>query len=71
MLTTSEKIIVLLERRKMNKSDLAAAIGTTRQNLGNKLSRNNFSENDLRKIADALGTDLQVDFIDRETGESI
>lgn len=55
----------------MNKSDLAAAIGTTRQNLGNKLSRNNFSENDLRKIASALGTDLQVDFIDRETGESI
>ncbi len=71
MLTTSEKIIVLLERRKMNKSDLAAAIGTTRQNLGNKLSRNNFSENDLRNIASALGTDLRVDFIDRETGESI
>lgn len=46
MLTVSEKVRVLLDRKKMTVGDLADRLGVTRQNLSNKLTRNNFAEND-------------------------
>lgn len=51
----SEKIKILLIKRNSNVSDLARRLNTKPQNLYNKLGRDNFSENDLREIADALG----------------
>ncbi len=44
LLKTNEKIKVLLGRRNMTLSDLAVALKTSRQNLTNKLSRNNLSD---------------------------
>ena len=61
-LSTSEKIRVLLKRR--NKK-------TSRQNLTNKLSRNNFSENDLKQIAEALDCEYSSYFRLRDTDEII
>ena len=53
-LTTSEKIKVVLKRRGMTMGDLADRTGQTRQNLSNKMSRDNFSEKEIKEIAAAL-----------------
>jgi transcriptional regulator with XRE-family HTH domain len=58
-----EKIRILLKRKKMTISQLAAAIGTSNQNLSNKLTRDNFSEQELHKIAEAFGCRFEGFFI--------
>ena len=45
---------------------VAERIGTTRQNLAMKMKRDNFSEAELREIADALGYDLVIEFRKRK-----
>lgn len=69
-LSMGEKMRILLKRKKMTIADLAAAIGTSNQNLSNKLSRDNFTEQELRKIAEALGCRFEGFFI-FEDGEQI
>ena len=71
MLTTAEKIRVILRRKGITITDLANATGQTRQNLTNKFSRDNLTENDMRAIANALGCDLQINFVDRRSGEIV
>ena len=70
-LKTSEKIKVIIGRRNMTISDLATRIGTSRQNLTNKLTRNNFSEKELKDIAQALNCSFDISFVFNDTGESI
>ena len=71
MLETNEKIRLLLKRKGMTITNLADKIDTTRQNLNNKLSRNNFSENELRKIAEAMECSLILEFEDKESKERL
>ncbi|MCH5170705.1 MAG: transcriptional regulator [Oscillospiraceae bacterium] len=47
-------------------AQLATALGTSRQNLTSKLKRNNFSETELRQIADILNYDLILQFKERQ-----
>ena len=51
----------------------AIAEGTeqTRQNFSNKMKRGDFKESELSAIADFLGCELKVSFVDKETGEEI
>ncbi len=70
-LSMSEKIKVVLGRRNMTLGDLAEKTGQTRQNLSNKMSRDNFTEKELRKIADALGCSYHAGFTLNDTGENI
>lgn len=70
-LTTSEKIKVIIGRRDMTISDLAAQIGTSRQNLTNKFARDNFSEKEIKQIADALNCSFDINFTLNDTGETI
>ena len=70
-LTMGEKIRILMRRKHMNLGQLAEATGQTRANLGNKLSRDNFKEQDLRKIAEALNCDFDAAFVMRDTGERV
>lgn len=70
-LSMGEKIKVVLGRRNMTLGDLAEKTGQTRQNLSNKISRDNFTEKELRKIADALGCTYQASFTLNDTGEEI
>ena len=70
-LTTTEKIHVIMKRQNMSLTELAKKTDQSRQNLSNKMSRDNFSENDLRLIANALECDVMISFIDRESGEPI
>ncbi|MBU3196000.1 helix-turn-helix domain-containing protein [Clostridium algidicarnis] len=55
VLTMGEKLRILIKRKKITISELANLIGTTNQNLSNKLTRDNFSEKELQQIAEALG----------------
>ena len=71
LLRTNEKIRILLKRKNVSITELSNKIGTTRQNLTNKLSRNNFSEKDLSAIATALECNLILEFEDQETKERI
>ena len=52
-------------------SELANQLNCSRQNLSNKMSRNNFDERELTAIANALGCELEINFVNRETGEKI
>lgn len=70
-MTTVEKIKLIRDRAGLNLGELAARAETTRQNLNNKFGRNNFSENEIRKLGDVMGYDVEITFINRETGERI
>ena len=70
-LTTSEKIKVALKRRGMTMGDLAEKTGQTRQNLSNKMARDNFPEKEIKQIAAALDCDFESYFVMRDTGDKI
>ncbi len=71
MLTTAEKIKVIMKRNNFTMTELANQLNCSRQNLSNKMSRNNFDESELTAIANALGCELEINFVNRETGEKI
>lgn len=60
------QIKVMQAIRNLNNTQTAALLGSSRQNFSNKCERNNFSVNELQKIADVLGFDMDIIFIDRE-----
>lgn len=70
-LTMGEKIKIILNRRNMTVAQLAAKTQQSRQNLSNKLSRDNFTEKELYAIAEALGCSFEAVFIMSDTGEKI
>lgn len=68
----AEKIrIMRIKRGNLSERDLALRMGDTPQNLNNKMKRDDFKESELRRIADALGFDVVIKFVDRETGEEM
>jgi hypothetical protein len=68
-MNTPEKIRLLIRRRSMILGSIADQTGQTRQNFSNKIKRGDFKESELRQIAEVLGCDLKIVFVDRETGE--
>lgn len=63
--------ILLVKRGNISEAALARKLGISPQNLNNKMRRNNFSEKELRAIADALNCDLMITFKLRDTGETV
>ena len=63
--------IALVKRGNISESELVRRVGVTPQNFHNKMKRDNFTETDLREIAEALGLRLEISFVDPETGERI
>lgn len=61
-LSVSEKVRIIMNRTGKNMTDLAAATDQSRQNLTNKMSRGNFTEKDILKIAEALGCTVNIEF---------
>lgn len=47
----------------INKKQLAERCGWSQSNLYNKMKRDNFSEEELIKISEALGCKLEIKFI--------
>lgn len=70
-LTIGEKIKVILGRRNMTLAQLAEKTGQTRQNLSNKMSRDNFSEKEVEEIAVALNCSFSFEFVMNDTGEHV
>lgn len=63
----SKTIRMILAYKDMNISSLADKLNTSRPNLSQKFQRDNFSEKELLKIANALDCDLKISFIDRKS----
>ena len=55
----------------MTEAELARRTGQTPQNMNNKYKRNTFKISELEKVANAMGADLKISFIDKETNEPI
>ena len=70
-LSMGEKIRVILKRRGMTVAQLADKTGQTRQNLSNKLARDNFPEQDIKAIAAALDCDYEAYLVMKDTGEKV
>lgn len=62
-ITVAEKIRIIMSRRDVSMTKLAQLTGQTRQNLSNKFSRGNFTEEDIEKMANALGCTVDIRFI--------
>jgi transcriptional regulator with XRE-family HTH domain len=71
MLSAAEKINIIRKRKGLQVGDVANIAGMSRQNMSNKLSRNNLQEDDIQKFATALGCKAEVIFTDLETGEQV
>ena len=61
-LTTSEKLKTIMKRHDVTMSELADRLGQTRQNVSNKFTRDNFTENDLKLISEALDINYRIEF---------
>ena len=70
-LTSGEKIKIILKRRNMTIEKLADKLNQSRQNLTQKLTRDNFSEKELCKIAEILDCKFHTEFIFNDTGERL
>ena len=64
-LSFSEQIRIILKRKNMTVENLAALIGTSKQNLNQKLLKSDFKESDMKKIAAALGFDLVIELVEK------
>ena len=69
MAMTEQIRITLVKSGNISESELARRLGISPQNLHNKMKRDNFTESDLREIANALNCNLKIQFISKETGE--
>lgn len=69
--TEKLKIAMVKHTEITNISKLAKATGMSAPNASNKLSRNDLRESELRKLADALGYDVEITLVSRTTGEKI
>ena len=71
-MSMTEKIrIACVKRGNMTEAELARRIGNTPQNFNNKMKRDNFSERELLAIAQALNMELDISFVDPETGARV
>ena len=53
----------------MTLTDLSGRLGKSLSTMSDKMRRDNFSEKDLKQIADCLNFDYEAVFTDRETGK--
>ena len=60
-----------VKRGNISEAELARRTGQTPQNMNNKYRRNAFKISELEKVAEALGADLSIAFVDKETGKPI
>lgn len=70
-LSFSEKVKIILSRRNMTITDLATALETSRQNLTNKLARDNFHEKEMIEISSKLNCSYKGLLIMNDTGEEL
>lgn len=57
--------------RGYSQKDTALQLNITPQNYSRKLKNKTFSVDDLQKIADILGFDMEIIFTDKKSGKKI
>lgn len=62
ILTTSEKISLILSRTGHNKKWLAEQWGVSQSSISQKMKDNNWKESDIRKFCDIVGCSYSVVF---------
>ena len=70
-MSAAKKIKMLLVEREMTLTVLSILLNKSLSTMSGKMTRDNFSENDLKQIADVLNFDYEAVFTDRETGKQI
>ena len=65
----SEAIKMIMVKRDLNGKKLADILECSPQNVYNLLKKDNFIEEQLCRIADALNCDLEINFVLRDTKE--
>jgi len=69
-MSIAQKIrILLVKKNNISEAELASRLKTSNSNFNQKMKRDNFSERELREIAEVLGCDVKISFVDRQTGE--
>lgn len=63
--TTAEKLEIIMKRKNVTMTELANRLNQSRQNVSKKFKRDNFTENDLKAISEALEVDYIIEFKDR------
>lgn len=71
MLSASEKIKIAMSRKNISLPALAKMTNQSRQSLYVKLRRNDLLESQITQYADALGYDVHLSLVNRETGDEI
>ena len=67
-----EKIrILLVKRGNISEAELARRLDMSTTNLYNRFKRDNFTEKDLQRIAEALNCTFKAGFTLNDTGEEI
>ncbi|KYG89137.1 transcriptional regulator [[Bacillus] sp. KCTC 13219] len=62
-MAAGNKIKTLLTASSMTMSELAEKMGVSQPNLSQRIKRDNFNENDLRKIAEIFDVELEIHFV--------
>lgn len=70
-MSAAKKIKMLLVEREMTLTELSKLLNRSLSTMSGKMARDNFSEKDLKEIADTLNFDYEAVFTDRETGKKI
>ena len=66
-----DKLKAVMRKRGVNLIALAKRTDQSVQNLSNKMRRNKFTEEEMRKYAEALDCNFDVHFELKDTGEKI
>lgn len=61
-MSVEEKIKLICSRENISMTVLADRLGCSLQNISQKLKKGNLREDDMKKIADAIGYDLNISF---------
>ena len=67
----TKKINTLLIEMNISKKELARRLNTSPSNLSGKLKRDNFTEKELRQIAQALNCDYDGIFTFKDSGKQL
>ena len=70
-MSTAKKIKLLLVERDMTMTALAEKLNTGKSNLSQKMQRDNFSEKELKEIAEVLNCDYDIVFTMKDTGKQV
>lgn len=65
-LTMGEKIRILIKRKNITNAELAKRIVQSPTNFANKMKRDNFSEKELRQIAEVLDCEFECYFVGKD-----